>query len=177
MSRFRRSRGDAGASAVEFALLFPVFMVLAMGTIAAGTAYSKQINITQSAREGSRFGATLDIPSIGGIGPWLAAVDEAVKGAAGNQNDPLGGYTHRCVAYVRTTTTPPPGNVTTIDAVNSRHIEDGRRRIGSLSEDDRSEDRQHRLRSGGADPRHRLLHRVREPDHPARRQVRYALRG
>jgi Flp pilus assembly protein TadG len=122
-SRWRRRRGDDGAAAVEFALLFPIFMVLAMGTIAAGTAFSKQINITQAAREGSRFGATLDIPSTGGIGPWLSAVDTGLIGAAGAQDNPLAGYTHRCVAYVRTTTTV--AGVTTIDTVNSKHSEDG----------------------------------------------------
>jgi len=87
--------------AVEFALLFPIFMVLALGMIAGGTAYSREINLTQSVREGSRFGAT-----VGGAttnaNTWLDTVDSGLVQASGNPNDPLGGYTYRCVAYVET---------------------------------------------------------------------------
>ena len=116
------ARGDdAGASAVEFALLFPIFIVLAMGTIAAGTAYSKQINVTQAAREASRYGATYDMtePSLGGIDGWLARVDDALVESAGDANSPLGGYDYRCVAYV---TTDASGNV---DPAMSRYSENG----------------------------------------------------
>src|SRR5829696_7870602 len=120
MSRFRRvRRGDKGASAVEFALLFPVFMVLAMGTIAAGTAFSKQINVTQAARETSRYGATYDIAAAGGIDDWLAAVDQAATESSGDAASPLGGYDYRCVAFV---TTDSSGNV---DPSMSRYREDG----------------------------------------------------
>lgn len=125
MKRLSRAvvQREDGAAAVEFALLFPIFMVLVMGTIAAGTAFSRHINITQAAREASRFGATLDIPTAGGLGAWLTAVDNAAQGAAGDANNPMGGYTHRCVAYVRTTTSAL--GVTTIDTTNSRHLQDG----------------------------------------------------
>jgi hypothetical protein len=101
-----RPKTDVGASSVEFALLFPIFMVLALGTIAGGTAFSKQINITQSAREVSRYGATYDItgPSVG-IDNWLTAVGNAVKESAGPKDSPLGGYDYYCVAYVSTTAT------------------------------------------------------------------------
>lgn len=107
-----RIRGDGGAAAVEFALLFPIFMVLALGTIAAGIAFSKQLNVTQAAREASRFGATYNISTIGAIAPatnietWLSAVDEATKQAAGAADDPIGGYDYRCVAFVTTTVSP-----------------------------------------------------------------------
>lgn len=106
--RRRAAGGDHGAAAVEFALLFPIFMILALGTIAAGIAFSKQINITQAAREASRFGATYDIPSIVPVAPatridtWLRAVDDALVASAGTQNNPIGGYNSRCVAYVVT---------------------------------------------------------------------------
>jgi Flp pilus assembly protein TadG len=114
------TRSDVGASAVEFALLFPIFMVLAMGTIAAGTAFSKQITVTQAAREASRYGATYDMtsPSVG-INTWLADVASATMTAAGNQSDPLGGYDYYCVAYVVTT---PAG---TVDASKSKHLQMG----------------------------------------------------
>lgn len=120
MSRFRRlDRGDAGASAVEFALLFPIFMILAMGTIAAGTAFSKQINVTQAAREASRFGGTLDIAVAGDIDTWLQRVTLAAQQAAGDQNAPLGGYDYICVAFVTTDALGDP------DPTLSRYKENG----------------------------------------------------
>lgn len=117
----RRGRGDAGASAVEFALLFPVFMVMVMGTISAGTAFSKQINVTQAAREASRYGATYDYqadPS-NTLDNWLTDVDQAATEAAGNATDPIGGYDYRCVALV---TTDGVGAVVT---TKSRHRVNG----------------------------------------------------
>jgi Flp pilus assembly protein TadG len=106
---FRHARGDEGAAAVEFALLFPIFMILALGIIYGGFAFSRQINITQAAREASRFGSSYDIAGInGGSGTltsredtWLSAVDTAVTQAAGNRLNPIGGYDYRCVAIVR----------------------------------------------------------------------------
>ena len=101
----RRGRGDAGASAVEFALIFPVFMVLAMGIIATGTAFSKQLNVTQAAREASRYGATLDYQNQSPpltLDEFLARVDQATTSAAGNADDPIGGYDYRCVALITT---------------------------------------------------------------------------
>ncbi|HEX4816310.1 MAG TPA: TadE family protein [Nonomuraea sp.] len=105
---------------MEFALLFPVFIVLAMGTIAAGTAYSKQINLTQAAREASRFGATFDMsdPAVG-IDSWLTAVDTALQESAGDADNPLGGYDYRCVAYVTTDSAGLP------DPLMSRYSENG----------------------------------------------------
>ncbi|MDP9181590.1 MAG: pilus assembly protein [Actinomycetota bacterium] len=105
----RRSRDDDGAAAVEFALLFPIFMILALGLIAGGTAFSKQINVTQAAREASRYGATYDIKGITGGGnlaartqTWMTAVDNALTQSVGNQANPIGGYDYRCVALVVT---------------------------------------------------------------------------
>src|SRR5690349_16299174 len=117
----RRTRGDEGASAVEFALIFPIFMTLALGTIAAGTAFSKQINVTQAAREASRYGATYDMLATPGgtVADWLTAVDSAATAAAGAANNPIGGYDYRCVAYV---TTGADGHAI---VTSSRHRENG----------------------------------------------------
>lgn len=111
MRHFRRRRRfrDDGAAAVEFALLFPLFLVLTFGMISAGTAFSRQINLTQAAREASRYGASYDISGIGGgaslttrIQTWLTAVDNAVQQSAGSANNAIGGYDYRCVAFVHT---------------------------------------------------------------------------
>jgi Flp pilus assembly pilin Flp len=105
----RHTARESGAAAVEFALLFPVFMVMAMGIIATGVAFSKQINVTQAAREASRYGATYDYQAAGiSLDAWLMAVDKAARQAAGASNDPMGGYDYRCVALV---TTDPTGAV------------------------------------------------------------------
>lgn len=93
---------------MEFALLFPIFMILAMGLMAAGTAFSRQINVTQAAREASRYGATVDISTQPGAtqtnrtDAWLAKVDAAAAAAVGGANNPIGGYDQMCVALVIT---------------------------------------------------------------------------
>jgi Flp pilus assembly protein TadG len=99
-------RSDDGAAAVEFALLFPIFAMLVFGTISAGFAFSRQINITQSAREASRYGSTLSVlasHNTGGVNDgtadtWLSNVDAATTAAAGTGT--FAGYTSRCVALV-----------------------------------------------------------------------------
>jgi Flp pilus assembly protein TadG len=98
----RRTRGrqDDGAAAVEFALLFPIFMILALGLINGGIAFSRQINATQSVREASRYGATYDVVAAGGMSSWLTAVDSALMTSAGNAANPIGGYDYRCVALI-----------------------------------------------------------------------------
>jgi Flp pilus assembly protein TadG len=108
---FRPSGGDTGAAAVEFALLFPIFVLLTMGTITVGTAFSRQINVTQAAREASRYGATLDISTLTGADvtartdTWLGKVDAAADTAAGGANNYIGGYDLLCVALVVTDST------------------------------------------------------------------------
>lgn len=122
---------------MEFALLFPVFIVLAMGTIAVGTAFSRQINITQAAREASRYGATYDIAATGAGGTggtlatWLPEVDKAVCRSLNNGNDcsadqasnPIAGYDYRCVAFVTMTDAATP----VVDSAHSSY----RRVIGN----------------------------------------------
>lgn len=100
MRALRRTRQDDGAAAVEFALLFPIFMVLALGIINGGLAFSRQINVTQAAREASRYGGTYDVTTAGGLSSWLTAVDQATQESAGNAANPIGGYDFRCVALV-----------------------------------------------------------------------------
>lgn len=131
MRRFRVSlRGDDGAAAVEFALIFPIFMILAMGLLAAGTAFSRQINITQATREASRYGATYDIGNVDAVGTspavhprgtvaerihsWLNSVGQAVETSAGGKDNPIGGYDTWCVAIIDNDGTAPD-NTTHLD--------------------------------------------------------------
>jgi Flp pilus assembly protein TadG len=53
----RRHARDRGAAAVEFALLFPLLMLIVFGIIDFGRALNAQITLTQAAREGVRLEA------------------------------------------------------------------------------------------------------------------------
>lgn len=123
MPSVRDQQDDRGAAAVEFALLFPIFMILALGTIAGGTAFSKQISVTQTAREASRFGSTLDIrsPGAGDINAWLTDVADAAEAAAGPERNPFGGYDYLCVAYIDTNAAGSP-EVGTDSAPKSKYL-------------------------------------------------------
>jgi Flp pilus assembly protein TadG len=63
LSRLAGRRSDSGAAAVEFALLFPVFAMVVLGTITFGFAFESWLNVTSAARETSRFAATYPIES------------------------------------------------------------------------------------------------------------------
>src|SRR5215469_1466636 len=52
-----RQARDRGAAAIEFALLFPLLMLIVFGTIDFGRALNAQITLTQAAREGARLDA------------------------------------------------------------------------------------------------------------------------
>ena len=75
---------DSGASAVEFALLLPLLVVLIFGILFGGLLLNQQLSVTQSAREGARFAATLPIDGAAPDSTWFDLVrDRAVRGSAG----------------------------------------------------------------------------------------------
>lgn len=107
-SRARRLRGQRGASLVEFALIFPIFMTLVLGMFGFGQAYNRKNTLTNAAREGSRYGATLGpttfvapftAPATHGLEQWLLKVADAVEQNADGDLAP--GVKNRsiCVAY------------------------------------------------------------------------------
>jgi Flp pilus assembly protein TadG len=55
MGRFRQREG---ATAVEFAIVLPILLMLLFGIISMGLIYNQQLTLTQAAREGARFAAT-----------------------------------------------------------------------------------------------------------------------
>ena len=75
----KRPRDD-GAAAVEFALLFPIFFMVCIGTITFGFAFERWISVTQAAREASRFAATYPNPD---DPTWAADVLLVAKENAG----------------------------------------------------------------------------------------------
>lgn len=54
-SRTRMGRCDEGASALEFAIILPVLLLILLGIIEFGLMYQAQLAVTHAAREGARF--------------------------------------------------------------------------------------------------------------------------
>jgi Flp pilus assembly protein TadG len=98
----RSGDADRGAAAVEFAILLPVFLMLAFGTLTGGQAYAHKIGLTQAAREGARYGATLPIPPIPGqtIDDWLSQVRSATLAAAADDFTVGQDSSSLCVAFI-----------------------------------------------------------------------------
>lgn len=56
--RSNRRRGrDAGAVAVEFALILPIFLALVLGIAEMGRAFNIQVSLSEAARQASRYAA------------------------------------------------------------------------------------------------------------------------
>ncbi|MGN6693180.1 MAG: TadE/TadG family type IV pilus assembly protein [Aquihabitans sp.] len=55
----RRRDGERGAVLVEFALIFPFLAMLLFGMFTGGLVLNRRMTVTQAAREGARYGATV----------------------------------------------------------------------------------------------------------------------
>lgn len=58
--RLRVPRSERGASAVEFAMVLPILVMLLFGITTSGLSYSQSIGVANAVREGARLGATSD---------------------------------------------------------------------------------------------------------------------
>jgi hypothetical protein len=84
------SSADRGATAVEFALLLPLLLLIVLGIIDFGRMLNAQVTLTQAAREGSRLVA-LGQPNVssrtqdaaGGLSPIGVAILSACPVGAG----------------------------------------------------------------------------------------------
>jgi len=59
-----RSTGEIGASAVEFAIILPVLLILVFGIIEFGFAIYDKTMITNASREGARAGIVFRVPPV-----------------------------------------------------------------------------------------------------------------
>ena len=75
ISRRQLRRGERGASAVEFALIIPLVVMLLIGTVTAGLVYADHVSVTNAAREGARYGAAADAASTS----WATSVQTRVQ--------------------------------------------------------------------------------------------------
>lgn len=95
-----RRCSEGGTSMVEFALVLPIFMALVLGMFTGGIAYNQKLSMTNAAREGSRYAATLPISSTASMSAWLDSVATvAVDAASGELASGTPGRVV-CVAYV-----------------------------------------------------------------------------
>lgn len=93
-----RLTDEEGAQLVEFAFVLPVLLVLLMGIITGGIAFSRSIAVDNAARESARYGATLPVDI--DMDTWLNDVaDVAIGSATGDLDDGEQGR-GVCVAYV-----------------------------------------------------------------------------
>lgn len=96
----RRGRGDRGAAAIEFALVFPLFVMLTFGMISAGFAFYYDIQLTQAARDAARFGSTYDLQNDLDAGlAYMAEIAASQAGWSGVDGVPNDGSLV-CVAYI-----------------------------------------------------------------------------
>lgn len=70
---------EEGAAAVEFALVFPILVLLLLGIIQFGIVFYQWLEIEHAAREGARWASMRDA---GSYGSQLAATKAVVKDAA-----------------------------------------------------------------------------------------------
>ncbi|WP_052667462.1 TadE/TadG family type IV pilus assembly protein [Nitriliruptor alkaliphilus] len=112
-----RLRDERGSNAVEFALVLPILIMIMFGIFYGGLAYDRQLTLTQGAREGARFGATLPTAP---TDDFFDDVFDVALGAAGRHVDASGTDFFACVRFVpesgtpttRTRGTGPPGACT-----------------------------------------------------------------
>jgi Flp pilus assembly protein TadG len=71
-------RGERGATAVEFAVILPILVVLVFGIIAFGFGFARWVALTNGAREGARYMA---INSAGDPGAEAQAITRAQQWA------------------------------------------------------------------------------------------------
>jgi len=88
---------EKGAAMVEMAMVFSILIMLLVGTVTAAIAFGQNNSIENSAREASRFGATLPGPV---DNTWLQTVRDVARAAAQGELDPGTPGRYICVAFV-----------------------------------------------------------------------------
>jgi len=84
-------RNEKGASAVEFALVVPIFLMLVFGIFQFGIAFNNWIALTHAAREGVRLAAVgqYDEQRVRDSAPSVSIQSISVSGQDGFIGDPV----------------------------------------------------------------------------------------
>ena len=85
---------------MEFTLILPILGALLFGMLSGGMAYQRKLSLTNGAREGSRFGATLPVQSFANLNDWLDRVSSVAVGAVDDTLPSDAGDRYVCVAFV-----------------------------------------------------------------------------
>ncbi|MBU4450326.1 MAG: pilus assembly protein [Actinomycetia bacterium] len=95
MFKFAKSKSklgnEKGVSAVEFALVLPIFLMLVIGIFQFGIAFNNWIAITHAAREGARLAAVgqYDEQRVRDSAPSVAIQSISVSGLGGSVGSPV----------------------------------------------------------------------------------------
>jgi hypothetical protein len=117
-SRARRA-SEGGSMLVEFAIILPVLGALLIGMLTGGMAYSRKLALTNGAREGGRYGATLPVQNFANINNWLDNVANVAVGAVDDSLPTNASGRVVCVAYVY------PDGIVTGDQTTKRYESGG----------------------------------------------------
>jgi Flp pilus assembly protein TadG len=82
MEPSRLSRGDSGASAVEFALVVPLLLLIVFGIINFGIIFSQQLTINNAVREGARRAVVADPAAPRSCDQIISSVRNQLSGIA-----------------------------------------------------------------------------------------------
>jgi Flp pilus assembly protein TadG len=74
----RRRTSESGSTAVEFALVMPLLVMLLMGVVTGALAYGDHVAVQNAVREGSRLGSAIDY-SAAGPSTWATSVRTRVR--------------------------------------------------------------------------------------------------
>ncbi len=87
--KLQRTRNQKGASAVEFAIILPVLVMILFGMFQFGIAYNNWIALTHAAREGARLAAVgaYDEQAVRDRAPSVDIASVNVTGLDGNIGD------------------------------------------------------------------------------------------
>jgi Flp pilus assembly protein TadG len=108
--------GERGAVLVEFALVFPILVMLLFGLLSGGMAWNQNLALSQGVRVGARYGATLPVSNYTTLDDYLDVLATRVVDASdGNVGASTPGRMV-CVAYVH------PAGTADLDKTRSRTV-------------------------------------------------------
>src|SRR3954462_7637917 len=107
---------ERGAVLVEFALVFPILVMLLFGLLSGGLAWNQNLALSQGVRVGARYGATLPWSKYTPLDDYLDVLaTRVVDNSDGNLSTTSPGRMV-CVAYV------PPAGTADLDKTRSRTV-------------------------------------------------------